>query len=164
MASAALIATFQASGCKPACRCASHRHPGFPYMDRRDCALYNVGMALPGLVRVTAVAKVLGIDRATARSALGSVCVRRPRESATSGEGPWYCTIEDAVGLVDLLLPKVLQRRANARARRRLEHDARLTGSSGPLVRYVQGGTGAESTGADSAPTSHPTKITGTAT
>ena len=85
--------------------------------------------------------------------------IRVSRESAKPGKGLWYCTVEDAVGLLDRLLPKLVQRRANRRARERLAKDARLTGSSGPLVRYRTGGTGSERPAPDSPPTSPPAKI-----
>ena len=119
-------------------------------------------MALPGLVRVTAVAKVLGLDKRTVRAHLmtaGCTPIRRPRASAESADGPWYVTVEDAVRLVDWLLPRVVHRLANQRARRALGKEARLTGSSGPLVTYRGDGTGSGDTPASTATPSPPTKF-----
>jgi len=96
-------------------------------------------MALPGLVRVATVAKVLGVCPATARKHLRACQaqpIRRPRESAKSADGPWYVTLEDAVRLVDWLLPRLVASAANRRARRRLAEQSRLLGLSGQCVAY----------------------------
>ena len=128
---------------------------------------YRVPM-LPGLVRVTSVARTLGIAPATVQRwlrAAGVSPVRRPqvRPGSTCTQGPWYVSIEGAVSLVDHILPREIERRANARARVKLKAEARLLATSGRDVRYVEpdsshgpGGTGSGATTAQSAPTPSP--------
>jgi hypothetical protein len=108
-------------------------------------------VALPGLVRVAFVASLLGLDRRTCRDHLqraGCQPIRRPRAAATDRDGPWYVSVEDSLRLIDWMLPRSVQVAANRRARQRLRMEARLTGSSGQLVRYREptrsGGTGEE--------------------
>lgn len=102
-------------------------------------------MALPGLVRVSLVAQILGLDKRTVRGHLllaGMTPIRRPQIGSVVRDGPWYVSVEGAVKLVDLLLPGVVDARARRRARDRLRVGAALTGGSGAMCRYREvGGT-----------------------
>jgi hypothetical protein len=96
-------------------------------------------MALPGLVRVTTLARLLTLGREATLDWVrrsGGHPVRRPRADSQAGTGPWYCTVDDALAALDLALPKVVHRRANRRAREGLARDAALVATSGPCVRY----------------------------
>jgi len=126
----------------------------------RHC--YSGGMALPGLVRVSFVATMLGVSPRTARSHLmraGCTPIRRPRVTSKDRDGPWYVSVEDSVRLIDWLLPRVVQAAANRRARRRLAQEADLMGASGQCVTYKTGGTGSEAGPAETRPASPATKI-----
>jgi hypothetical protein len=118
-------------------------------------------VALPGLVRVSFLAAMLGIDRRTAREHLsraGCQPLRRPRVSAKDRDGPWYVTVEDSVRLIDYMLPRALARLANSRARHRLRKEARIMGLSGMLQRYKEGGTGVEAPPQEQTLLPHPPK------
>lgn len=103
---------------------------------------------MPGLVRVAFVADILGVAPKTARAHLaraGCTPIRRPRLTAKDRDGPWYISVEDAVRLVDWLLPRVVNAAARGRALKRLRIEARLMGVSGQGIRYRgEGGTGSE--------------------
>lgn len=121
-------------------------------------------MALPGLVRVATVARILGVNRVTVRAHLmraGASLVRRPRVSAKDRDGPWYVTVEGALALIDHLLPAHLERKANRRARQALARDAALMGCSGQCVAYRDGGTGSGEPRPESAPHTIPQKSQG---
>lgn len=136
-------------------------------LPRHRCRLttwYTCGM-LPGLVRVASVGRILGIPRATTRKAVqacGITTIRMPQLRSSPHSGPWYITHDDALRLLELLLPRALHARAHRRCRDGLAHEARLTATSGGAVRYH----GADGVGVphwavppETRPASHHTKI-----
>ena len=101
---------------------------------------------LVGLIRLTHLARMLGVDPDTAASWLARINylpVQRPTiglpDSGT--RSPRYVSIEAAVRLCDLLLPVVVDRAANARAKRQARLAARALEQRTRNIRHL-GGTG----------------------
>jgi hypothetical protein len=106
-------------------------------------------MALVGLVRVTTVARALHCDRKTARAWLGRIgyeVIRAPTAwRSARGSSPAYVTLEGAYALTDALFPRLVDRKARARAREQLREQARRLEDSTRRIEHVPvGGTGAE--------------------
>jgi hypothetical protein len=104
---------------------------------------------LANLVRVTLLARMLGITGATARAwatKAGFELIRAPVAGRASlGASPCYVTTEQAVHLIDALLPRELDRRANARVRERVRvHARQLAESTRNMSHERVGGTGLE--------------------
>jgi len=111
---------------------------------------YPTGMALVGLIRVTAVARLLGISPRTVLHWLGPAradVVRAPVEGMPGRTGagrnsPNYVSIESATRLIDKLLPGAVDRQVAKRLRTRMREQARETERSCRGVRHQVGGTG----------------------
>ena len=107
-------------------------------------------MALVGLIRLTAVSRLLGVGRVTALrwcaqagiEPVKSPVVGMPGRTGTGINQPLYVSLDGAVRLVDLMLPSVVDRRVAARTKRRMREKARDVERSTKGVRHQAGGTG----------------------
>jgi hypothetical protein len=108
---------------------------------------------LVGLIRCSALARMLGVHAKTVEdwcTRSGLTMTRRPvlglgRTSGSPGKSPWYLTTGQAATLIDLMLPKVVDRQANRRAREQARVEARrLEESTRNLHHESVGGTGSE--------------------
>ena len=105
---------------------------------------------LVGLIRVTSVAKVLGVGRVTVLRWLrqmGREPVKCPvlgmaDRNGTGINQPLYVSMATAIRLVDLLLPSVVDRAVVARMRARLREQGRAQEGSSRGMRHGIGGTG----------------------
>lgn len=123
---------------------------------------HNGRVALPGLIRVTTLARVLGVWRGTARAWCDDLrvpIIRRPQATAIRRNGPCYVTLEGATKVLDVMLPKVMDARARRRAREALAREAAVLGTSGPGITYRDGGGPPGKAPAQTSPSSPPTKI-----
>jgi hypothetical protein len=105
---------------------------------------------LVGLIRVTSVAKVLGVGRVTVLRWLrqmGREPVKCPvlgmqDRTGTGINQPLYVSMATAIRLVDLLLPSMVDRAVAKRMRARLREHGRAQEESSKGVRHGIGGTG----------------------
>ena len=117
-------------------------------IDLRLGPAYGLRVALVNLVRLSVVARLLGVSCHTARAwaaATGVTIIRSPLAGrSTLGASPAYVSVPDAVAIIDRMLPRQVDRAANRRAHARLrEQAARLTDSTRNLQHEV-GGTGSD--------------------
>lgn len=103
---------------------------------------------LHGLIRLTTVARLLGLDPDTCEvwlARLNYLPIRAPTVGLpdSGARSPRYVSREAALKLVDLLLPKVVDRAARRRAQRAVSEAVRDLEESTRNIRHaVGGGTG----------------------
>jgi hypothetical protein len=107
-------------------------------------------MALVGLIRVTQVARLLGVCTETVvrwLAASGLPTARAPvvgwPRTGTGRNSPVYVSLDSALTLVDRLLPSVVDRRVRDRARLQLRrHEQAIRKSTANIKHDLAGGTG----------------------
>jgi hypothetical protein len=102
---------------------------------------------LTRLVRLTTVARMLGVDKRTCESwlsARGCSTIRSPLAGRHATNSPRYVSLEGAVALVDALLPGKANRLALARSRAWLRAQAARLEESTRNLEHQIGGTRSE--------------------